>query len=70
MSKDDWKKIKDEICLLEECGRYAVPEPIADIVAVAAPLLAELGGPVASKYIHATMLVLMWVAAAKLIRTC
>ena len=41
----------DLVLLLEECGRYAVPEPIADIVAVAAPLLAELGGPVAEEWL-------------------
>ena len=41
----------DLVLLLEECGRYAVPEPIADIVAVAAPLLAELGGPVAKEWL-------------------
>jgi alkylation response protein AidB-like acyl-CoA dehydrogenase len=41
----------DLVLLLEECGRHAVPEPIADIVAVAAPLLAELGGPAAEAWL-------------------
>lgn len=41
----------DLVLLLEECGRHAVPEPIADIVAVAAPLLAELGGPAAEEWL-------------------
>ena len=41
----------DLVLLLEECGRYAVPESIADIVAVAAPLLAEAGGPVAEQWL-------------------
>lgn len=41
----------DLVLLLEECGRHAVPEPIADIVAVGAPLLAEIAGPVADRWL-------------------
>jgi alkylation response protein AidB-like acyl-CoA dehydrogenase len=41
----------DLVLLLEECGRHAVPEPIADIVAIAAPTLAEVGGPVAEEWL-------------------
>ena len=41
----------DLVLLLEECGRYAVPEPIAEIVAIGAPLLAEVGGSVAEEWL-------------------
>jgi alkylation response protein AidB-like acyl-CoA dehydrogenase len=35
----------DLVLLLEESGRVGLPDPIVDVVAVAAPLLAELGSP-------------------------
>jgi alkylation response protein AidB-like acyl-CoA dehydrogenase len=41
----------DLVLLLEECGRYAVPEPVSDLVAVAGPLLAEVGGAVAKEWL-------------------
>jgi alkylation response protein AidB-like acyl-CoA dehydrogenase len=41
----------DLVLLLEECGRYAVPEPIAQNAAVGIPLLAELGGDAAAEWL-------------------
>ncbi|MEZ4215383.1 MAG: acyl-CoA dehydrogenase [Myxococcota bacterium] len=41
----------DLVLLLEECGRVACPEPVTDTVAVAAPLLAELGGALADEWL-------------------
>lgn len=41
----------DLVLLLEECGRHAVPEPIAETAAVGIPLLAELGGDVAEEWL-------------------
>src|ERR1700712_4745300 len=35
----------DLVLLLEETGRVALPDPIVETVAVAAPLLAEVGSP-------------------------
>jgi len=41
----------DLVLLLEECGRAACPEPLTDTVAVAAPLLAEVGGTWAEEWL-------------------
>lgn len=41
----------DLVLLLEEAGRRACPEPIAETVAIAAPLLAEIGGPLADEWL-------------------
>jgi len=41
----------DLVLLLEECGRYAVPEPVVETAAVAAPLLAAAGGSVAEEWL-------------------
>jgi alkylation response protein AidB-like acyl-CoA dehydrogenase len=45
MSELDW------VLLFEEAGRAALPEPLAAITAVAAPLLGELGGELAAKWL-------------------
>lgn len=41
----------DHVLILEEVGRAACPEPIAETVAIAAPLLAETGGPHAVEWL-------------------
>jgi len=41
----------DVVLMLEELGRFACPEPIADAVSVAAPLLAEVGGKSAEHWL-------------------
>jgi alkylation response protein AidB-like acyl-CoA dehydrogenase len=41
----------DLVLILEEAGRAACPEPIAETVAVAAPLLAEAGGAIADEWL-------------------
>jgi len=43
----------DLVLLLEEAGRSGLPEPLVDAVAVAAPLLSELGDPVAGQWLPA-----------------
>lgn len=39
----------DLVPLLEESGRVALPEPLVETTALAAPLLAELGGPAGTR---------------------
>ena len=41
----------DVVLMVEELGRFACPEPVAETVCVAAPLLAELGGEVATQWL-------------------
>jgi len=41
----------DLVLLLEESGRRACPEPIATVAGIAAPLLAEVGGDVATQWL-------------------
>ena len=41
----------DTVLMLEELGRYACPEPVAELVGVAAPLLAEAGGEIAEQWL-------------------
>jgi alkylation response protein AidB-like acyl-CoA dehydrogenase len=41
----------DWVLLLEEMGRRACPEPIAETTCVAAPLLAEIGGEIAQQWL-------------------
>lgn len=41
----------DFVLLLEESGRVALPEPIVESAAVAAPLLADIGGELAGKWL-------------------
>jgi alkylation response protein AidB-like acyl-CoA dehydrogenase len=41
----------DQVLLLEEAGRFAVPEPLADVSAVALPLIAEQGGALAGEWL-------------------
>jgi alkylation response protein AidB-like acyl-CoA dehydrogenase len=42
---------RDLVLLLEEVGRAALPGPLAASAAVAAPLLRELGGPLAERWL-------------------
>ena len=42
---------RDLVLLLEEVGRAALPGPVAACAAVAAPLLRELGGPLAERWL-------------------
>lgn len=41
----------DGVLLFQEAGRFAIPEPLVEVVAVAAPLLADVGGPVAEEWL-------------------
>lgn len=41
----------DLVLLLEEAGRAALPEPLAETVALGAPLLGEIGGEVAADWL-------------------
>ncbi len=41
----------DAVLLFQEAGRFAVPEPLVEGIAVAAPLLAEVGGSVADEWL-------------------
>ena len=41
----------DWVLLLQEAGRHALPEPLAETAAVAAPLLCELGGAFAAEWL-------------------
>jgi alkylation response protein AidB-like acyl-CoA dehydrogenase len=41
----------DLVLLLEEAGRYALPAPFAETVAIGAPLLAEAGGAAAEEWL-------------------
>ncbi len=41
----------DLVLLLQEAGRRALPEPLAETAAVAAPLLRELGGELAAEWL-------------------
>jgi alkylation response protein AidB-like acyl-CoA dehydrogenase len=41
----------DQVLLLEEAGRNALPEPLVDVSAVALPLLAEIGGELATEWL-------------------
>ena len=41
----------DVVLMLEELGRFACPEPVAEAVSVAAPLLAEVGGESAERWL-------------------
>lgn len=41
----------DLVLLLEETGRAALPEPIVETAVVGAPLLAELGGAIAARWL-------------------
>jgi alkylation response protein AidB-like acyl-CoA dehydrogenase len=41
----------DQVLLLEEAGRFALPEPLVDVAAVALPLVAELGGSLARDWL-------------------
>lgn len=38
-------------CLLEEAGRFALPEPVLETTAVAIPALVEAGGPMAERWV-------------------
>src|ERR1700691_1777621 len=44
--------ILDLIPLLEEAGRVSLPEPLLETPALAAPLLASLGGPPVASWLH------------------
>jgi len=41
----------DFVLLLEECGRAALSEPLAETAAIGVPLLRELGGELAAKWL-------------------
>jgi len=41
----------DVVLMLEELGRFACPEPVAEVLSVAAPLLAEVGGESAEHWL-------------------
>jgi alkylation response protein AidB-like acyl-CoA dehydrogenase len=40
------------VLLFEECGRAALPEPVVPTAAVGAPLLAEIGGELAARWLE------------------
>jgi alkylation response protein AidB-like acyl-CoA dehydrogenase len=41
----------DQVLLLEEAGRFALPEPLVDVSAVAIPLIAGFGGGLAGEWL-------------------
>jgi alkylation response protein AidB-like acyl-CoA dehydrogenase len=41
----------DQVLLLEEAGRFALPDPLADVSAVAVPLIAGIGGALADEWL-------------------
>jgi len=45
------RSLLDQVLLLEEAGRFALPEPLADVSAVAVPLIAELGAELSGEWL-------------------